>query len=63
MSYDTPPTPEEIATCREVYGESHDAHMELNGECPWCGASGESDPSLDGLSSEEAVAEVVRRHG
>jgi hypothetical protein len=43
--------------------EAHEAHMELNGECPWCSAVGESDPSLDGLSPEDAVAEVVRRHG
>lgn len=43
--------------------EAHAAHMELNGECPWCGAVGQPDPSLDGLTDEAAVAEIVRRHG
>lgn len=28
-------TPEE---CRDKYGEAHDEHMRVNGECPWCGA-------------------------
>ena len=45
------------------YPEGHEAHMELNGECPWCGAVGESDPSLDHMSDEQAVATVVARHG
>lgn len=52
-----------VADCRKNYGEAHDAHMALNGECPWCGATGASDPTLDSLTSEQAVAEVVRRHG
>ena len=43
--------------------EAHAAHMDLNGECPWCGASGEPDPTLDHLSPEEAVAAVVRKYG
>lgn len=34
----TQPTAQEIQTCRETNGEAHDAHMRLNGECPWCGA-------------------------
>lgn len=25
-------------TCAAGYHEAHDAHMALNGECPWCGA-------------------------
>lgn len=28
--------------CRRQYGEAHDAHMEMNGECPWCGAGDEA---------------------
>lgn len=43
--------------------EGHQAHMELNGECPWCGEAGERDHSLDGLSDEKAVARVEARHG
>lgn len=43
--------------------EGHEAHMELNGECPWCGAVGASDPSLKNLTDEQAVAAVVARHG
>jgi nitrite reductase/ring-hydroxylating ferredoxin subunit len=31
-----PTTPE---ACRVQYGEAHDEHMAINGECPWCGAS------------------------
>lgn len=49
--------------CEGERAESHAAHMELNGECPWCGAVGQPDPTLDGLSDEEAVAEVEARHG
>lgn len=41
--------------CRREYGEAHDAHMALNGGCPWCGAS---DPSQGGMSVED----VERRH-
>lgn len=48
-------------TC--THPEGHAAHMELNGECPWCGAVGQSDPALDGLTDEEAVAAIVARHG
>lgn len=43
--------------------ESHQAHMELNGECPWCGAIGTPDPALMNLTDEEAVAAIVARHG
>jgi hypothetical protein len=25
--------------CRRQYGDAHDEHMAMNGECPWCGAS------------------------
>lgn len=25
--------------CRDEYGEAHDAHIEVNGECPWCGGT------------------------
>ncbi len=41
-----------INKCRENYGEAHDAHMAVNGECPWCGTY---DPNqTDFLSVEEA---------
>lgn len=29
---------EQAAKCRAAMGEAHDAHMEINDECPWCGA-------------------------
>lgn len=41
--------------------DAHESHMELNGECPWCGAVGERDHSLDHLSDAEAVDVVHRR--
>lgn len=28
-----------IRECRKQYGDAHDAHMAMNGECPWCGSS------------------------
>jgi len=31
----------------------HQAHMELNGECPWCGTY---DPDQGGATVEEVVA-------
>lgn len=43
--------------------EAHEAHMELNGECPWCGEVGESNSELDNLSPEEAVAHLERKYG
>lgn len=43
--------------------EGHEAHMELNGECPWCGAQGDSNPELDNLSPEDAVRFVEQKHG
>lgn len=55
-----PRTPEE---CRREYGAAHDAHLELNGECPWCGALGEPDPALDLLTPEQAVARIERKYG
>ena len=45
------------------YPEGHEAHMELNGECPWCGEAGQPDPALDSMTPEQAVAAVVARHG
>lgn len=33
-----------VAACREQYGDAHDAHMDLNDECPWCGLP--KDPAL-----------------
>lgn len=38
--------------CRESYGEAHDAHMAVNGECPWCGTF---DPEQGGMSVETAT--------
>jgi hypothetical protein len=35
------------------YPEGHEAHMAVNGECPWCGVS---DPNQGGMSVEEAEA-------
>lgn len=23
--------------CQQQYGEAHDEHMRINGDCPWCG--------------------------
>jgi hypothetical protein len=43
--------------------EPHLAHMELNGECPWCGHADEGDILSPFMSPEDAVAEVVKRHG
>lgn len=43
--------------------EGHEAHMELNGECPWCGDVGESNPELDTISDADAVAHLERKHG
>lgn len=31
------PTQEQVDACRRAYGEAHDAHLSINGECPWCG--------------------------
>lgn len=44
----------EVASkCREQYGEAHDAHMSVNGECPWCGTYDEAQTEF--LSVDEAV--------
>jgi hypothetical protein len=33
-----------IADCRDEYGDAHDEHMRINGECPWCGTSNYNAP-------------------
>ena len=53
---------EALMACK--YQEAHEAHMDLNGECPWCGYStGQPADYTAGLPAEEAVAAVERRHG
>lgn len=37
-------------------GESHSAHMAVNGECPWCGAY---DSEQGGMSIAEAEGEFA----
>jgi hypothetical protein len=37
-------------------GEGHEAHLSVNGECPWCGAH-------DGMTEEEAQAILPGRVG
>lgn len=50
-------------TCSGGY-EAHMAHLELNGECPWCGFADEDQMlPLDGLSDVEAVKYIERRWG
>jgi len=36
-------TPAQTAACREKYGEAHDAQLEVQGECSWCGAYQDDD--------------------
>lgn len=42
--------------CREQNGDAHEAHMALNGECPWCGAADESQVDFGAL--REIVGEA-----
>lgn len=41
---------------------THQAHMELNGECPMCGALGRSNPDLDSMSESEAIEFLGERY-
>lgn len=43
-----------IEQCRREYGEAHDAHMEANNECPWCGHYEDED--------DDALTASMARH-
>lgn len=40
--------------------EAHEAHMEMNGECPWCGAF---DPTQTDFGSIDPDGTVRDRYG
>ena len=40
--------------------EAHEAHMEVNGECPWCGAYDESRTEFGHIDDD---GNVYDRHG
>lgn len=46
-----------VKRCRAEYGDAHDAHMAINGECPWCGTC---DPDQNEFLT---VDQVVERWG
>lgn len=49
--------------CPGGYG-AHMAHLELNGECPWCGKLDQDQIlPLKGLTEQEAVKFIERRWG
>jgi hypothetical protein len=61
-------TPVERANaCRQQYGDAHDAHMEVNDECAWCGmwrdASGLHLSDADQVEADEVAARgrAIRR--